>query len=176
MFFLGVIHRIDRPVGGVVLFAKTGKALSRMNQLFSNGKCKKIYFAVVEKGTLKKEETLKGFLLKKSKHNKSYVYLKPVSGSKEAVLHYRKIKVFDQYEALEVRLETGRHHQIRAQLAHMGSPIKGDVKYGAKRPNSDASIHLHAWKLAFAHPVSKKPIDLVAFFPDNKGWSAFIIE
>lgn len=165
--FLGTVHRLDRPVSGIVLYAKTSKALERMNKLFQEKNIQKTYWAVVEKAPEKKADCLENFLLKNEKQNKSYVYEKEVSGSKKAILNYKLLTNSDKYFLLEVALKTGRHHQIRAQLAHIGCVIKGDLKYGSKRSNSDASIHLHARHLSFEHPVSKEKVSITAPVPSN---------
>jgi len=172
--FLGTIHRLDRPVTGVVAYARTSKALTRMNQLFSAKDIKKTYWAVVENPPKAKEGTLENFLLKNERQNKSYVYEKEVPGSKKAILSYRQIAQSDKYYLLEVELKTGRHHQIRTQLAHIGCIIKGDVKYGAKRSNPDGSIQLHARFLTFKHPVTKEVVTITAPVPKGDSlWEYF---
>lgn len=170
--FLGVVHRLDRPTSGVIIFAKTSKALERLNKMLRDKKIKKTYWAVVKGAPKKKEDTLANYLKKNSKNNKSTVYQKEISGSKHAVLHYKTLKKLDNYSLLEVDLETGRHHQIRAQLSAIGFPIKGDLKYGFNRSNKDASIHLHARKIAFVHPVSKEEISVIAPTPNEVIWNA----
>jgi 23S rRNA pseudouridine1911/1915/1917 synthase len=168
--FVGVTHRLDRPVSGLVIFAKTSKALARLNDMFKNGGVKKSYWAIVKNCPKEPEGELVNYLVRNEKQNKSYAYDREVPGSKKAVLDYRVIAGSDNYYLLEVDLKTGRHHQIRCQLAHMGCPIKGDLKYGSKRSNPDGSICLHSRRVAFAHPVSKKEIVLVAPVPDDNLW------
>ncbi|WP_460219111.1 RluA family pseudouridine synthase [Psychroserpens sp. MEBiC05023] len=170
--YLGVVHRLDRPTTGIVLFSKTSKALPRLNKLFADKKANKTYWAIVKKQPQKSEDTLINWLKKNTKNNKSTAYLKEVKDSKKAILHYKTIKSLDNYSLLEITLETGRHHQIRCQLSHIGSPIKGDLKYGFDRSNKDASINLHARRLQFEHPVSKEPIDVTATLPNNSLWLA----
>ena len=174
--FLGVVHRLDRPTTGIVLFSKTSKALPRLNKLFSEKEATKTYWAVVKQMPPKTSDTLIHWLKKNPKNNKSTAYSKEVSGSKKAILHYRVLKHLENYFLVEVALETGRHHQIRAQLASIGCSIKGDLKYGADRSNPDASIHLHARKLQFIHPVSNEMIHVVAPLPDADSiWAACLI-
>lgn len=163
--YLGVVHRLDRPTTGIVLFAKTSKALPRLNALFSEKSAQKTYWAVVKNVPPKVEDTLIHWLKKNPKNNKSIAYAKEVPDSKKAILHYKLLKKLDNYYLLEIALETGRHHQIRSQLATIGCIIKGDLKYGADRSNPDASIHLHARKLTFTHPVSKQIIAITAPVP-----------
>ena len=163
--FLGIPHRLDRPVSGVVVFAKTSKALSRMAQLFKDQQVEKIYHAIVITCPHPESGTLEHYLTRNTKQNKSYAHDKEVPGSKRARLHYRKLASSDHYHLLEVILETGRHHQIRAQLAAAGSVIKGDRKYGARRSNKNGGISLHARKIAFIHPVRKEPVEVVAPYP-----------
>lgn len=170
--FLGVVHRLDRPTSGIIIFAKTSKALERLNKLLRDKKIQKTYWAVVKNCPDFKKNTLINFLKKNPKNNKSSVYDHEIKGSKRAVLHCQVRKNLDNYTLLEVSLETGRHHQIRAQLAHIGLPIKGDLKYGFNRSNKDASIHLHARKIAFEHPVSKEEILLIAPTPSDVIWNA----
>lgn len=170
--YLGVVHRLDRPTSGVVLFAKTSKALPRLNKLFAEKKTEKIYWAIVKNEPPKDEDTLIQYLVRKQKNNKSYAYHKEVSNSKKAILHYKVIEKLNNYWALKIKLETGRHHQIRCQLAAMGCPIKGDLKYGADRSNKGGGIHLHARKLSLIHPVKKEPISFVAPIPDDELWKA----
>ncbi|MBI9041606.1 RluA family pseudouridine synthase [Lutibacter sp.] len=172
--FLGVVHRLDRPTTGLVVFAKTSKALERFNKMLRNKEVNKTYWAVVKNLPNKLEETLTGFLRKNPKNNKSTSYSSEIEGSKKAILHYKVIKSLDNYHLLEVDLETGRHHQIRCQLAAIGSPIKGDLKYGFDRSNKDASIHLHARKIEFIHPVTKENISLVAQTPNDPIWNVCI--
>ena len=173
--FLGVTHRLDRPVSGVVLFAKTSKALTRLNEMFRNGDIHKTYWAIVKNRPQKDEDTLTNWLVRNEKQNKSYAYDKEVANSKLAKLAYKVIARSTTYYLLEVNLMTGRHHQIRCQLAKMGCPIKGDLKYGADRSNSNGGISLHARRICFVHPVSKKEIILDAPLPSDKLWNAFDI-
>jgi 23S rRNA pseudouridine1911/1915/1917 synthase len=170
--FLGVVHRLDRPTTGIVVFAKTSKALERFNKMLRNKEVNKTYWAIVKNLPNKLEDTLIGFLKKNPKNNKSTSYSSEIEGSKKAILHYKVIKSLDNYHLLEVDLETGRHHQIRCQLAAIGSPIKGDLKYGFDRSNKDASIHLHARKIEFIHPVTKENISLIAPTPKDPIWNA----
>ena len=170
--YLGVTHRLDRPTTGIVVFAKTSKALTRMNALFLNKNIAKTYWAVVKNKPLKSKETLVHWLKKNPKNNKSSAYTKEVEQSKKAILHYELIHSLDRYHLLEVNLETGRHHQIRSQLSAIGSPIKGDLKYGFDRSNKDGSIHLHARKIGFTHPVSKEQIYITAPTPREILWNA----
>jgi 23S rRNA pseudouridine1911/1915/1917 synthase len=163
--FLGIPHRLDRPVSGVVVFAKTSKALSRMAGLFKEKKVEKIYHAIVEKSPVPPAGTLEHYLTRNTRQNKSYVHRQEVKESKLALLHYRKLASSDRYHLLEIELETGRHHQIRAQLAGIGSIIKGDRKYGAKRSNPNGGISLHARKISFIHPVKKEQIEVIAPYP-----------
>lgn len=170
--FLGVVHRLDRPTSGIVVFARTSKALPRLNALFSQGQTKKTYWAAVKNAPKKNSEILTHWLLRNPKQNKSYAHIKEVPNSKKAVLTYRIIKSLDSYTLLEIDLKTGRHHQIRAQLAALGCHIKGDLKYGASRSNPDGSIHLHARSLEFVHPVKKEPLSFTAPTPDDSLWNA----
>ena len=163
--FIGVTHRLDRPVSGLVVFAKTGKALARLNEMFRNGDVKKTYWAIVKECPKETESELVHYLVRNEKQNKSYAYDKEVKNSKKAILHYKLIGHSQNYYLLEVDLKTGRHHQIRCQLAKMGCPIKGDLKYGAQRSNPDGSICLHARMVKFMHPVSKELIELTAPVP-----------
>ena len=160
--FIGVTHRLDRPVSGLVVFAKTSKALPRLNEMFRNGEVKKTYWAIVKECPKETEGELVHYLVRNEKQNKSYAYDKEVKNSKKAVLHYKLIGHSQNYYLLEVDLKTGRHHQIRCQLAKMGCPIKGDLKYGSPRSNPDGSICLHARTVQFVHPVSKEMIRLTA--------------
>ena len=169
--FLGTIHRLDRPTSGIVLFARTSKALSRMNAQFKNKEVKKTYLALVEKAPLNKVGILENYLKKNQKQNKSYVINNSRDG-KLAILEYKLQKKLKNFFLLEIKPKTGRHHQIRVQLAHIGCVIKGDLKYGAKRSNKDASIDLLAKKIAFTHPVNKKPICIVGTIPKNNLWEA----
>lgn len=172
--FLGVVHRIDRPVSGVVLFARTSKSLSRLNAMLKEKQIRKRYLAVVKQKPPKPGEHLTHHLRKNEKQNKSYLVGAGTSGAKEAELIYSLTSQSDRYYLLEVELLTGRHHQVRAQLASIGCPIKGDVKYGYDRPNRDGSIHLHAWSVEFEHPVRKQPMKVVAPFPPGCPlWSYF---
>lgn len=171
--FVGVTHRLDRPVSGLVVFAKTGKALSRLNEMFRVGGVHKVYWAVVKNRPAETEGELVHWLVRNEKQNKSYAYDREVKNSKKALLRYRVIARSVHYHLLEVELMTGRHHQIRCQLAKMGCPIKGDLKYGAPRSNPDGSICLHARRVSFVHPVSKLPIELEAPLPAGDVWEAF---
>ncbi len=160
--FMGVPHRLDRPVSGVAIFAKTSKALERLNESFRNGEMKKIYWALVEKCPPEQSGELVHYLLRNEKQNKSYPYDKPKEGAKEARLKYRVLGATKSYYLVEVELLTGRHHQIRAQLSAIGSPIKGDLKYGARRSNKDGGISLHARSVTLTHPTRKEKITVVA--------------
>ncbi|MCE1156215.1 MAG: RNA pseudouridine synthase [Bacteroidales bacterium] len=172
--FLGVTHRLDRPVSGVVVFARTSKALARMNELFRTHRVKKIYWAIVKATPEPTEARIIHHLVRNEKQNKSYAYDKPVRDSKEAMLSYRLIAHSDRYNLLEVELETGRHHQIRCQLAKIGCPIKGDLKYGFARSNPNGGISLHARRVEFIHPVSNQPVAVEAPVPDDEPlWKAF---
>lgn len=168
--FLGVVHRIDRPTSGIVIFAKTSKALSRLNKMLVDKTIQKTYWAVVQDRVELTENTLVNYLKKNEKTNKASVYDTETEGTKKAVLHYKVIRYLDKYTLLEIDLETGRHHQIRSQLAHLGHPVKGDVKYGFKRPNADAGIHLHARRLSLVHPVSKELLEIEAPLPEDPVW------
>ncbi len=168
--FLGVVHRLDRPVSGVVVFAKTSKALARLNAMFRDGEVHKTYWAIVQGRPPVMEDTLKGWITRNEKQNKSYMHQREVPGAKHAVLTYRMIAATERYALLEVRLLTGRHHQIRCQLASLGCPIKGDLKYGARRSNPDGSISLHARRVEFVHPVSKESIVVEAPVPNDNLW------
>jgi 23S rRNA pseudouridine1911/1915/1917 synthase len=170
--FLGVVHRLDRPTTGIVVFARTSKALSRMNELFSNRATQKTYWAVVKNKPVKSQDKLVHYIKRNEKNNTSKAHLNEVPDSKLASLEYKIIKELTNYTALEIELHTGRHHQIRAQLAAIGSPIKGDLKYGFDRSNPDGGIHLHARKLCFTHPVSKEAITIIAPTPDDVIWKA----
>ena len=171
--FLGVTHRLDRPVSGLVIFAKTSKALTRLNEMFRAGEVKKTYWAVVKNAPKESEGELVHFLVRNEKQNKSYAYDKEVPNSKKAVLDYRLIGRSENYYLLEVDLKTGRHHQIRCQLAKMGCPIKGDLKCGSPRSKPDGSICLHARRVRFVHPVSKELIELKAPLPEGNLWKGF---
>ncbi|UOY06879.1 RNA pseudouridine synthase [Muricauda sp. SCSIO 64092] len=170
--YLGVVHRLDRPTSGILVFAKTSKALPRLNKLFSEGKTKKVYWAVVTRTPPKDRDILVHWLVRNPKQNKSYAHSKEVSNGKKAILEYKVIKKLDNHVLLEIDLKTGRHHQIRAQLATIGSTIKGDLKYGAPRSNKDGSIHLHARTLTLEHPVKKQSISFVAPPPEDAVWKA----
>lgn len=170
--FLGVVHRLDRPTSGVVLFARTSKALSRLNKLFSERHAKKTYWAVVKQPPSEESGRLEHYLKRNPKQNKSYANIKEVPDSKKAVLNYKVIKKLDRYFLLEIDLETGRHHQIRSQLSAIGSPIKGDLKYGFDRSNKDGSIHLHARSLELIHPVKKEVVSIEAVPPEDPIWDA----
>lgn len=172
--FLGVIHRLDRPTTGIVVFAKTSKALSRLNESFKNRETKKIYWAVVKNTPPKFNDTLVHFLKRNPKNNTSKAHVKEVSDSKKASLEYRIFKKLDNYFGLEIQLHTGRHHQIRSQLNAIGCPIKGDLKYGFDRSNLDGGIHLHARKLEIMHPVTKENLVFVAPTPNDVIWNAII--
>jgi 23S rRNA pseudouridine1911/1915/1917 synthase len=172
--FLGVIHRIDRPVSGVVVFARTSKALSRMNDLVKKREMDKIYWAIVKNRPEDTEGELRHFLIRNEKKNKSFAITTEKKGSKEGVLKYRLIKESKDYHLLEIELLTGRHHQIRAQLSVIGCPIKGDLKYGFDRSNKDASISLHARSVSFVHPVTKEPVTIIADPPQDVLWDYFM--
>jgi len=163
--FVGIPHRLDRPVSGVVVYTKTGKALGRMTALFREKEVEKIYYAIVSEIPDPAAGKLEHYITRNTRQNKSYCHNSMVNGAKHAVLQYRHLSSSERYHLLEIRLETGRHHQIRAQLAAIGLPIKGDVKYGAKRPNRDGGISLHARKITFMHPVRKEPLEVIAPFP-----------
>lgn len=172
--FLGVAHRLDRPVSGVVVFARTSKALTRLNEMFRNGEVHKTYLAIVKNAPRQPEGTLEQYLIRNEQQNKSYVYDQERPGAKKAILHYRLVGRSDRYCLLEVDLKTGRHHQIRCQLAAMGCPIKGDLKYGFPRSNPGGGISLHARKISFIHPVSKELIEVTAPFPEDEPlWQCF---
>lgn len=168
--FLGVVHRLDRPVSGLVVFAKTSKALSRLNDMFRTGDVHKTYWAVVKRRDIAMEGTLTDWLTRNEWQNKSYAHEREVPGAKKAVLKYKVRAVADNYMLIEVTLLTGRHHQIRCQLSHMGCPIKGDLKYGAPRSNPDGSISLLSRRVEFVHPVSKENIVAYADVPDDRLW------
>ena len=170
--FLGVAHRLDRPTTGIIVFARTSKALERFNKMLRDKTVHKTYWAVVKNKPIKENDTLIGFLRKNPKNNKSTSYSSEIEGSKKAILHYKLLKSLDNYHLLEVDLETGRHHQIRCQLSAIGSPIKGDLKYGFDRSNKDASIHLHARKIKFIHPVTKENTSIIAPTPNEVIWMA----
>lgn len=171
--YAGLVHRIDRPVSGAVIFAKTSKALSRMTIKVKEREFSKTYLAVVKNKPPKDEDELSHFMIKNEAQNKSYIVDSKTKGAKLAQLRYRVVGTSESYYLLEVELITGRHHQIRAQLAHIGCPIKGDLKYGFPRSNADASISLHAYRISFEHPTLKKPIDIIAPRPGGMPWDAF---
>ncbi len=170
LVFLGIVHRLDRPVSGLVMFARTSKALTRLNDMFRHGEIHKTYWAVVQDKPEESEGTLEHWLTRNEKQNKTYAYYHEVPGSKKAILNYRMIGQTERYYLLEINLLTGRHHQIRCQLAEMGCPIKGDLKYGARRSNPDGSISLLAHRLEFIHPVKKEPIVVESPLPDDPLW------
>ena len=173
--YLGVVHRLDRPTSGIVVFARTSKALPRLNKLFANKEAQKTYWAVVKNKPSKEGEMLTHWLKRNPKQNKSYAHIKEVPDSKKAILEYQILKALDNYYLLEVLLHTGRHHQIRSQLSFIGSVIKGDLKYGADRSNKDGSIHLHARKLTFVHPVKKEPLTIIAPPPLDPIWDHCVV-
>jgi 23S rRNA pseudouridine1911/1915/1917 synthase len=172
--FLGIVHRLDRPVSGIMLFARTSKALSRLNEMFKARQVKKIYLAIVKERPPEDEATIMHYIKKNEAQNKSYVYDTEVKGSKEASLTYRLKGRSEKYYLLEVELHSGRHHQIRAQLAKIGCPVKGDLKYGFPRSNEDGGISLFARKLEFVHPVKKEVVTITAHFPEGDIWSVFM--
>ncbi len=168
--FLGVAHRLDRPTSGIVIFARTSKALERLNKMLREKSIKKTYWAVVKNTPQKQQDTLVNYLKKNPKNNKSTVFSKETKETKRAILHYKTINKSDHYTLLEIDLETGRHHQIRCQLANIGSPIKGDLKYGFNRSNKNGGIHLHARKIEFIHPVKKETVLFIAPVPNDIVW------
>lgn len=170
--FLGVVHRLDRPTSGIVVFARTSKALTRLNELFKNRETQKTYWAVVKNQPPQESGTLVHYLTRNPKNNTSRAHLKEIKDSKKAILDYKIIRKLQSYYCLEIDLHTGRHHQIRCQLAAIGCPIKGDLKYGFDRSNPDGGIHLHARKLVFNHPVTKEQLQLTAPVPDDVIWNA----
>lgn len=170
--FLGVVHRLDRPTTGVVIFARTSKALERMNKIMRDRQAHKIYWALVEGDPKPEEQTLVHYLKKNPKNNKSTAFPRPSDQSKKAILHYKKRAKLDFYSLLEIELETGRHHQIRCQLSVIGHPIKGDLKYGSKRSNKNGGIHLHAREIRFEHPVKKTELIIQAPVPEDSLWKA----
>ena len=172
--FLGVVHRLDRPVSGLVVFAKTSKALSRLNEMFRKGEVHKTYWAIVKNAPKEPSGRLTHWICRNEKQNKSYAYNSEVSGSKKAVLDYRLLASGDNYHILEIRLLTGRHHQIRCQLSAMGSPIRGDLKYGAQRSNPDGSISLLSRHVEFVHPVSKELVSFDAPLPKDNLWQKIL--
>lgn len=171
--FLGVVHRLDRPVSGCVVYARTSKALSRLSELFRTREVRKTYWAIVSDRPPAEEGTLSNYLKKNEPQNKSYVYNTEVKGSKLAELTYRVLARSEKYYLVEVDLQTGRHHQIRAQLAAAGCPIKGDLKYGSKRSNEGGGISLHSRRVSFIHPVKKEEVSVVAPLPDDRIWKLF---
>ena len=170
--FLGVAHRLDRPVSGAVMFAKTSKALARLNAMFASGEVHKTYWAITRNKPAKESDLLTHYITTTERNNKSYANQKPAPGAKEARLRYSLIASSERYHLLEVELMTGRKHQIRVQLSAIGCPVKGDLKYGDKRSNPDGSISLHARRIRFVHPVSQKEIDVTAPVPDDNLWQA----
>mgnify|MGYP003684881067 FL=1 len=170
--YLGVVHRLDRPTSGIVVFAKTSKALPRLNKMFAEKDAKKTYWAIVKNNPKEPEKRLVHWMKRNTKQNKSYANIKEVPDSKKAMLTYKTIKKLNHYFLLQIDLETGRHHQIRSQLSAIGSPIKGDLKYGFNRSNDDGSIHLHARKLRLTHAVKKQPLEIIAPPPNDPIWNA----
>lgn len=170
--FLGIVHRLDRPVSGLVVFAKTSKALTRLNNMFRNGEVHKTYWAIVTRPPFEKEATLTDWLVRNERQNNSYAYNHQVPTSKKSILHYKVINQSERYTLLEINLMTGRHHQIRCQLSNMDCPIKGDLKYGAQRSNSDGSISLLSHRIEFIHPVSKENICIESPLPNDNLWQA----
>ncbi|MDH5413774.1 MAG: RNA pseudouridine synthase [Flavobacteriaceae bacterium] len=170
--FLGVVHRLDRPTSGIVIFARTSKSLERLNKMLRDKQIKKNYWAIVKNKPAKVNDTLIHYLKKNPKNNKSTVFSRESEGCKKAVLHYKLIKELDNYYLLEIDLETGRHHQIRAQLSAINCAIKGDLKYGFNRSNPDGGISLHAREIQFIHPVSKEKIDITAQTPESPIWNS----
>ena len=172
--FVGVTHRLDRPTSGIVLFAKTSKALTRLNEMFRTGEVKKTYWALVKNTKIAPEAELTHWLVRNEKQNKSYAYDQEKPASKKAILHYQVLAQSDNYSLLEVDLKTGRHHQIRCQLAKIGAPIKGDLKYGFDRSNPDGGISLHARRVRFIHPVSKEEVVIEAPVPEDNLWRSLV--
>ena len=172
--FLGVVHRLDRPVSGLVIFARTSKALERMNKMFLDRKIQKTYWAITRQKTRPEAGKLTHWLIKDPERNKTTTYDEAVDGAKKAELSYRYLGTLNRHHLIEVKPLTGRPHQIRVQLAALGSPIRGDVKYGYKQPNEDGSIHLHARKLFFIHPVKKEPVEVIAGVPETEFWEQFL--
>ena len=170
--FLGVVHRLDRPVAGLVIFGRTSKATSRLNKMFRDGDVHKTYWAIVQGCPKEPQAELANWIVRNEKMNKSFAYDREVPNSKKAILTYKLIGKGDNYSLLEINLKTGRHHQIRCQLSHIGLPIKGDLKYGARRSNPDGGISLISHKVEFVHPVSHKPISVVSPLPDDNLWKA----
>ncbi len=171
--YLGITHRLDRPTSGIIIYCKTSKSLTRMNNMFKENKIKKTYWAVTKKVKSNKVIRLENFLQKNEKLNKSFVTTNIRKG-KKSILNFKKIKSLDNYSLIEITLETGRHHQIRTQLSNFGYPIKGDLKYGFKRANKDGSIHLHSRKIEFTHPVTKNKISLISNPPNDNVWNLLI--
>ncbi len=174
--FLGVVHRLDRPTSGIVIFAKTSKALERLNRMLREKEIKKTYLAVVKNKDIPKQDTLIHYLRKNPKNNKAIIFSKPTENTKKAILHYKTIAELDNYNILEIDLETGRHHQIRAQLSAIKAPIKGDLKYGFNRSNKDGGINLHAYKIAFIHPVKKEAIVVKSIPETDMIWKSLAIK
>lgn len=170
--FLGVVHRLDRPTSGIIIFARTSKALERLNKMLRDKQIQKTYWAIVKNKPSEEKATLTNYLKKNPKNNKSTVFSRETEGSKKAILHYSIINELDNYVVLKIDLETGRHHQIRAQLSFIKSPIKGDLKYGAKRSNLDGGICLHAREIQFTHPVSNENVHIIAETPDSSIWNS----
>jgi len=171
--FLGVVHRVDRPVSGIVMFARTTKALQRLNQMFQDKSIRKTYWAVVKNLPPNEAGTLTHYIVRNTKTQRSYAYTEERQGSKKAVLHYRHLASSERYHLLEIDLETGRHHQIRCQLAAIGCPIRGDLKYGYPRSNPNGGISLHARQIQFKHPVKDEEINILAPLPDDAFWKIF---
>lgn len=172
--FCGLVHRLDRPVSGLVILAKTSKGLSRLNEVFREGKIEKYYLAVVKNKPPKEKDTLVHYLIKNEKNNQSKAHIKPVPNAQEAKLEYELVASSDNYHLLKIKLHTGRHHQIRAQLSTIGCPIKGDLKYGFDRSNKAGFIHLHSFKIAFVHPVKNEPVEVSAWpMVDDPVWNYF---
>ena len=172
--FLGVVHRIDRPVSGLVIFARTSKAQTRLNEMLKTHEINKTYIAIVKNKPAIESDRISNYILRNTKQNKSYIYQKEVKDSQVAELNYKLIGSSDNYHLLQIELITGRHHQIRAQLSAIGCPIKGDLKYGAPRSNEDASICLHSYKMEFLHPIKKEQIIITAPPPQNSLWNYFL--
>ncbi len=172
--FCGLVHRLDRPVSGLVILAKTSKGLSRLNEVFREGKIEKYYLAVVKNRPPKERDTLVHYLIKNEKNNQSKAHIKPVPNAQEAKLEYELVASSDNYHLLKIKLHTGRHHQIRAQLSAIGCPIKGDLKYGFDRSNKAGFIHLHSFKIAFVHPIKNEPVEVSAWpMVDDPIWNYF---
>lgn len=172
--FLGLVHRLDRPVSGIVVFARTSKALSRLNEMFKNREVEKVYWAIVKNRPPQEEDRIEHHIVRNELKNKSMVYDGPKKNSKNAILSYKLLGATKMYNLLEINLETGRHHQIRAQLAKIGCPIKGDLKYGFERSNKEGGISLHARKVSFIHPVKKEKIEIIAPPPKDNLWDEFL--